>query len=225
MGLADADAALGGAEGRRLEPQRLQRREELARAVADTAGALAQRSGHLPIPAGRRTGRAVLEPETNYHETVGLLYHDALLGPLVVVASSVDEDSRQQLRELRQLLILGLLVSVTAAYAFSRFRFVGRKLIMLQFLLINMFPIVLLILPLFILMRKLNLLDTHFALIMANATVAIPFAIWMLTSYVGAIVAMRVGEDPQAVIGRVKARLLSLAPALAVDQLTAHNTH
>lgn len=83
--------------------------------------------------------------------------------------------------------VIGLLVSVTAAYAFSRFRFVGRKLIMLQFLLINMFPIVLLILPLFILMRKLNLLDTHFALIMANATVAIPFAIWMLTSYVGAI--------------------------------------
>lgn len=83
--------------------------------------------------------------------------------------------------------IVGLLVSVTAAYAFSRFRFTGRKVIMLQFLLINMFPIVLLILPLFVLMRKLNLLDTHFALIMANATVAIPFAIWMLTSYVGAI--------------------------------------
>lgn len=83
--------------------------------------------------------------------------------------------------------IVGLLVSVTAAYAFSRFRFTGRKVIMLQFLLINMFPIVLLILPLFVLMRKLNLLDTHFALILANATVAIPFAIWMLTSYVGAI--------------------------------------
>lgn len=83
--------------------------------------------------------------------------------------------------------VVGLLVSVTAAYAFSRFRFAGRKAIMLQFLLINMFPIVLLILPLFVLMRKLNLLDTHFALILANATAAIPFAIWMLTSYVGAI--------------------------------------
>ncbi|NKK69541.1 ABC transporter permease subunit [Rhizobium leguminosarum bv. viciae] len=82
---------------------------------------------------------------------------------------------------------VGLLVSVTAAYAFSRFRFAGRKAIMLQFLLINMFPIVLLILPLFVLMRKLNLLDTHFALILANATAAIPFAVWMLTSYVGAI--------------------------------------
>jgi multiple sugar transport system permease protein len=83
--------------------------------------------------------------------------------------------------------IVGLLVSVTAAYAFSRFRFAGRKAIMLQFLLINMFPIVLLILPLFVLMRKLNLLDTHIALVLANATAAIPFAVWMLTSYVGAI--------------------------------------
>lgn len=83
--------------------------------------------------------------------------------------------------------VIGLAVSVTAAYAFSRFRFPGRKLVMLQFLLINMFPIVLLILPLFMLMRKAGILDTHFGLILANATVAIPFAVWMLTSYIGAI--------------------------------------
>ncbi len=83
--------------------------------------------------------------------------------------------------------VLGLAVAVTAAYAFSRFRFAGRKVLMLQFLLINMFPIVLLILPLFVLMRKVGILDTHFGLILANATVAIPFAVWMLTSYIGAI--------------------------------------
>jgi multiple sugar transport system permease protein len=83
--------------------------------------------------------------------------------------------------------VLGLAVSITAAYALSRFRFPGRKLVMLQFLLVNMFPIVLLILPLFILMRKIGLLDTHLALILANSTVAIPFAVWMLRSYIGAI--------------------------------------
>lgn len=82
---------------------------------------------------------------------------------------------------------LGLLVSVSAAYAFSRFRFPGRRLLMLQFLLVNMFPIVLLILPLFVLMRRFGILDTHLGLIIANATTAIPFAVWMLTSYVGAI--------------------------------------
>ena len=84
-------------------------------------------------------------------------------------------------------MLLGLVVAVTAAYAFSRFRFPGRRLLMLQFLLINMFPVVLLILPLFVLMRRFGLLDTHVGLILANSTVAIPFAVWMLTSYVGAI--------------------------------------
>ena len=83
--------------------------------------------------------------------------------------------------------LVGLGVSVTAAYAFSRFRFTGRRAIMLQFLLVNMFPVVLLILPLFVLMRRLGLLDTHLSLILANATVAIPFAVWMLTSYIAAI--------------------------------------
>jgi signal transduction histidine kinase len=75
----------------------------------------------------RRTGQAVLEPETNYHETVGMLYHDARLGPLVVVASSADEDSRQQLDELRQLLALGFMVAVVAAGAGSWF-FAGQAL-------------------------------------------------------------------------------------------------
>lgn len=83
--------------------------------------------------------------------------------------------------------IMGLLLSITAAYAFSRFRFRGRRVLMLQFLIINMFPIVLLILPLFVMMRRLGLLDTHAALIIANATIAIPFSVWMLTSYMNGI--------------------------------------
>ena len=88
--------------------------------VYNAAGQLVFREGQgpaQPVPAAwlaqvRRSGRAVLEPETNYHETVGFLYQDARLGPLVVVASSVDEDSRQQLEQLRQLLAVGLLAAV-----------------------------------------------------------------------------------------------------------------
>jgi multiple sugar transport system permease protein len=83
--------------------------------------------------------------------------------------------------------VVGLALSVPAAYAFSRFRFKGRRLLMLQFLVINMFPLVLLILPLFILMKTLGLVDTYFALIIANSTVAIPFSVWMMTSYIDGI--------------------------------------
>lgn len=83
--------------------------------------------------------------------------------------------------------VVGLALSVTAAYSFSRFEFRGKKILLLQFLLINMFPLVLLILPLFVLMRQLGLLDTHFALIIANSTIAIPFSVWMMTSYINGI--------------------------------------
>lgn len=84
-------------------------------------------------------------------------------------------------------MVLGLSVSITAAYAFSRFRFPGRRALMLQFLLVNMFPIVLLIIPLFIIMKNLGLLDTHMGLILAHSTFSIPFATWMMISYFDAI--------------------------------------
>lgn len=84
-------------------------------------------------------------------------------------------------------MLLGLAVSITAAYAFSRFRFPGRRALMLQFLLVNMFPIVLLIIPLFIIMKSLGLLDTHLGLILAHSTFSIPFATWMMISYFDAI--------------------------------------
>jgi multiple sugar transport system permease protein len=84
-------------------------------------------------------------------------------------------------------MFVGLSVSITAAYAFSRFRFPGRRLLMLQFLLVNMFPIVLLIIPLFIIMKSLGLLDTHLGLVLAHSTFSIPFATWMMISYFDAI--------------------------------------
>lgn len=82
---------------------------------------------------------------------------------------------------------LGLALSITAAYAFSRYRFAGRRALMLTFLLVNMFPIILLIIPLFVTMRVLGLLDTHLALVLAHSTFSIPFATWMMTSYFDAI--------------------------------------
>lgn len=82
---------------------------------------------------------------------------------------------------------LGLALAVPAAYAFSRFRFAGRRVLLTQFLVINMFPVVVLILPLFILMRAIGLLDTYVALIAGHGTFAIPFAVWMMTSYLNGI--------------------------------------
>ena len=84
-------------------------------------------------------------------------------------------------------MILGLGISVTASYSFSRFRFFGRNYLLVQFLVINMFPIVLLLIPLFVIMRFLHALDTHFALIIAYSTFTIPFSTWMMTGFFNAI--------------------------------------
>ncbi len=83
--------------------------------------------------------------------------------------------------------VLGLAASVPAAYSFSRFRFRGRRMLMTSFLVINMFPIVLLIIPLFVLMRTLGLIDTFIGVIIGHSTFSIPFSIWMLVSYFNAI--------------------------------------
>lgn len=83
--------------------------------------------------------------------------------------------------------LLGLAASVPAAYSFSRFRFAGRRTLMTSFLVINMFPIVLLIIPLFVLMRMLGLIDTFIGVIIGHSTFSIPFSIWMLVSYFNAI--------------------------------------
>lgn len=83
--------------------------------------------------------------------------------------------------------VAGLTLSITAAYSFSRFRFRGRSYLMKQFLVVNMFPIVLLIIPLFIIMRRLGLIDTYLAIIIAHSTFAIPFSTWMMTGYMDAI--------------------------------------
>lgn len=113
---------------------------------------------------------ATLENYFRLFSTVG--FGDNLLDSFIVAGGTV---------------IFGLSLSVPAAYAFSRFRFKGRRFLMLQFLVINMFPLVLLILPLFILMKTLGLVDTYFALIIANSTIAIPFSVWMMTSYIDGI--------------------------------------
>lgn len=84
-------------------------------------------------------------------------------------------------------MLFGLAVSVTASYSFSRFKFRGRRPLLIQFLIINMFPIVLLLIPLFVIMSRLHIRDTYIALVLAYATFSIPFSTWMMTSFFNAI--------------------------------------
>ncbi|NLZ51562.1 MAG: carbohydrate ABC transporter permease [Thermoanaerobacteraceae bacterium] len=80
--------------------------------------------------------------------------------------------------------IISLFVSLLAAYSFARFNFKGKIFCMVSFLLINMFPPVLLLTPLFTIMRKLGLLYTPYSLMIAYSTFTIPFSVWLLTGYI-----------------------------------------
>ena len=78
---------------------------------------------------------------------------------------------------------LAVAVAVPAAYAFSRFRFPGRRFLFFSVLLRNMFPAVIFLVPLFILMRWLGLVNTHGSLILTYLTFGLPLAIWLLKGF------------------------------------------
>jgi multiple sugar transport system permease protein len=76
-----------------------------------------------------------------------------------------------------------LLVAVPAAYAFSRFNFPGREPLFFSVLVRNMFPVVVFLIPLFILMKFFRLIDTHLSLIVTYLTFGLPLSIWLLKGF------------------------------------------
>ncbi len=78
---------------------------------------------------------------------------------------------------------LGVALATTAAYAFSRFSFRGRKAGMNLLLVTQMFPGVVMMIPLYIILERLALLDTLAGLVLVYSTTAVPFCVWMLKGY------------------------------------------
>ncbi len=78
---------------------------------------------------------------------------------------------------------LNTLLTVPAAYAVARLRFVGRKFILYLFLVIQMFSPVIVVISLFKTMAALKLLNTYYSLILANSVFTIAFTVWMMNGY------------------------------------------
>jgi len=79
--------------------------------------------------------------------------------------------------------VVGVLLSATAAYAFSRYRFPGYRAALMSFLVAQMFPGVILLVPIYKIVVDLGLLDSKAALVLAYSTIAVPFCVWMLKGY------------------------------------------
>ncbi|MCG2726664.1 MAG: carbohydrate ABC transporter permease [Elusimicrobia bacterium] len=78
---------------------------------------------------------------------------------------------------------IGVSLASTAAYAFSRFKFPGKKTGLILLLSSQMIPAGMLILPLFLMIMKLGLMNSYLGMIIAYSVSALPFSIWILKGY------------------------------------------
>lgn len=79
--------------------------------------------------------------------------------------------------------ILNLIIATPGAYALTRFRFFGREKIATVILFTYMFSPIMIIIPFYVLIRYLGLVNTHFALILAYTAFTLPFSLWMLRTF------------------------------------------
>lgn len=74
-----------------------------------------------------------------------------------------------------------------AAYALSRRRFRGRRVLMFGIVLTQLLPFVMLVTPLYVIFSSLGLLDTYHGIVLAYVAITLPFSIFMLLGYVDSI--------------------------------------
>ncbi|OQO89436.1 sugar ABC transporter permease [Saccharomonospora piscinae] len=79
--------------------------------------------------------------------------------------------------------VFAVVIAATAGYAASRMRFPGKRPLMWSFLITQMFPAAVLIVPLYNVLSELGLLDSYGGLVLACSTVAVPYCAWMLKGY------------------------------------------
>ncbi len=123
---------------------------------------------------------------------------------------------------------VGLVLSATAAYALSRWSFPGRERGMDAFLVTQMFPGVVMAIPLYVLLDAAQLLDSLTGLVLVYATTSVPFSVWTLKGYFDTLpieleeAAILDGADRLTIFTKI---VLPLArPALAVTGLFSFMT-
>jgi ABC-type glycerol-3-phosphate transport system permease component len=81
-------------------------------------------------------------------------------------------------------MVICLIVGALAAYALARWRFKITHLLLMAVLMTQMFPLVVLVIPLFVIMRKADLLGTYWSLIITYLAFSVPLAIWVMRSFI-----------------------------------------
>lgn len=79
--------------------------------------------------------------------------------------------------------ILAVIIAILAAYGFSRYRFRGKRVFLGMFLFSRILPRVSLILPFFVILNRIGLLNTHLGLIIVYIIIGLPITIWLAKGF------------------------------------------
>ncbi len=79
--------------------------------------------------------------------------------------------------------LLGVALASTSGYIMSRYKFVGRTAAMTAILTTQMFPATMLLLPMYIIISKMGLLNSYIGLIVVYSATALPFCVWTMKGY------------------------------------------
>jgi arabinogalactan oligomer/maltooligosaccharide transport system permease protein len=105
----------------------------------------------------------------NFRELLGSTGFLRWLGNSLLVATAVT--------------IVGVFLSATAGYALSRFRFFGRLALLGSLLVTQIFPAVMLLLPIFLILLQFKLINTFLGLILVYLVTVLPFCIWQMKTF------------------------------------------
>jgi multiple sugar transport system permease protein len=83
--------------------------------------------------------------------------------------------------------VIDLVLATLAGYSLSRYRYPGRKAIMILLLSAQIFPVVVIIISLYTFFRKLNLMNSYLGLMLADVAMSLPLSVWMLMSFVDSV--------------------------------------
>ena len=79
--------------------------------------------------------------------------------------------------------ILTIIIGSAGAYSLTRFKFYGREKIASLILFTYMFAPIMIVIPFYVLIKKMGLANTHIALIMAYTAFCLPFSLWLLRTF------------------------------------------
>lgn len=128
---------------------------------------------------------AAFKPKTELFTNPGLIPHQPTLSNFRYVLANTQFGHWFSNTLLISVATTVLCVSIATlgGYAMSRFRFWGRGLYGNTLLVVQMFPGVMLAIPLFLIFTKLRLVDTYWSLLITYMTFGLAFAVWMLKGY------------------------------------------